>query len=189
MQQQLPIDVSLLTDSEFEGETADTALARVHGSAEERSRWLLYHLIGDVLRGDCPVAGNCAAFMARFSRRLQDEPPVATAIAARRILSGVPPQESRESRGVASKSALAVAAALAGIMVAGLASLSLSPAGQVSFAALPGSALDGTPLPPAIAREYLLAHEGAARVATLTSVNPRIKSLAMAALPAEDEAK
>lgn len=188
MQQQLPIDVSLLTDSEFEGETADTALARVQGSAEERARWLLYHLIGDVLRGDCPVAGNCAAFMARFSRRLQDELPVATAIAARRTF-GVTQPESRESRGVVSKSALAVAAALAGIMVTGLASLSLSPAGQISFAALPSSALDGAPLPPAIAREYLLAHEGAARVATLTSVNPRIKSLAMAVTPVEDEAK
>ena len=68
--------------------------------------------------------------------------------------------------------------------------INIRSADRVFFhAALPGSALDGAPLPPAIAREYLLAHEGAARVATLTSVNPRIKSLAMAVTPAEDEAK
>lgn len=175
MQQQSLLEVSLLIDSEYEGDAARVLMGRLGNPSEERMRWMLYHLIGDYLRGECANSGRCDAFMARFSQRLKNEPVVLVgskdSLQAGRHVPFEAPAESLQN------SPLLLVAAVAGIVAVGLATLSLSPNSRQDFSALSAPARDVSPLPSAVAQEYLLVHEGAARTISLQGLTPSTRGL------------
>ena len=127
MQQQSLLDISLLIDSEYERDEACDLLGRLNDSSEERLRWLLYHLIGDYLRGECAGAGRCNSFMVRFSQRLRDEAPLRAG--AKRPGAGGNPIVSQS---VGARSSLAIRTKLARALMLGLAAISLVQAGKAA---------------------------------------------------------
>jgi sigma-E factor negative regulatory protein RseA len=70
--------LSALADGELDAQSAPLAFGQWAESAQSRSAWHAYHVIGDVLRSEdlaCDPAGE-ARFLAAFRARLADEPVV-----------------------------------------------------------------------------------------------------------------
>ena len=153
MQQQSLLDISLLIDSEYERDDADDLLGRLNNPSEERLRWLLYHLIGDYLRGECAGAGRCNSFMARFSQRLREEAPL-RAGAKRPGACGSP----TISQSVEARSSLAIGAKLACAVVLGLAAVSFVQAGKTGSNALSPPLGETSVLPSGLVREHRLVY-------------------------------
>ena len=63
--------VSALVDGQLEGDEFLQALAELESSAEARSNWDAFHMLGDVMRsGAVGVRAHDAEFVARFRKRL-----------------------------------------------------------------------------------------------------------------------
>lgn len=137
-----PRQVSALADGQLQDEALDECLAVLARDAQAREAWQTYHLIGDVLRRpDLAAATPAGEFMARLSRRLADEPPLArgagdlhpvapatvTAVAAvnppmgasRAEAANAPVFRWRFAAGIASVALVAVATALLAVRWSG----------------------------------------------------------------------
>lgn len=155
-------------------DACDEALARWASDPEARAAWHRYQLIGDALRSDDLAAdpGHDAAFLARFSARLAEEPT---------IVAPMPRPSSTGSMTLSRR--WSVAAAAAGVLVvggvvaslrgpgdAGVAVAGGGPGGNslVPLGAKPGATaddlpirtLDGTMIRDARLDAYLWAHRG-----------------------------
>lgn len=69
--------VSALVDGQLHGDAFARAVEAMVPEGPHRDTWLTYHLVGDVLRSPELARGGSAAFMAKFSARLAQEPAFA----------------------------------------------------------------------------------------------------------------
>lgn len=120
--------VSALLDGELDEQQQATVLNALSEDAELLQDWQLYHLIGDVMRGDGAGSVNVAG---RVAAQLVNEPVPAVATAEHDI------KPQRRNRLAANRAWYSLAASLAGIAFVGWAALqSLTPSKDASPGAL-----------------------------------------------------
>lgn len=98
--------MSALVDGEIDGRERQMMLDALANDPDMRARWGRYHLMGDALRRDLPVAVD-HGLAARVSAALENEP---TVLAPQRHWGGA-------GRGVKRAAGLAVAASVLGVAV------------------------------------------------------------------------
>ena len=163
--------ISALMDGELDQAQARQEFARLRQQREMRERWDIFHLIGDALRGECPLS---AGFTQRLSQRLALEP---TVLAPR--------------RGIVRKVttyALSAAASLSAVALVGWVAFSTnigSPRPEVASVPAPVAVI---PVPAAVPQlasvpydgamnEYILAHQGFSPSTVIQGVVPYIRSV------------
>lgn len=139
--------ISALMDGELQDGDALVEIKRLGTSEEGSNAWVMYHLIGDSLRGERPAR---AGVPVSLRDRLAAEP---TVLAPRRT------SITRKTR----MYALSAAASVAGVAVVGWLAFMNQPAmqdgGGLSMARSGAVQSAAMPLDEALVREYLLAHQ------------------------------
>ncbi len=167
--------VSALMDGEAGGQEAHQALLRLGDTAEARESWDMYHLIGDVMRGEVPHSVDVSR---RVSDALSLEPTV------------LAPARSRRA-GKPLAFALSAAASISAVAVVGWMAFSpgnaVNPPVEIAKAEAPAAVQE--PLLVSVPNdgqmnEYLLAHQGISPSTSLHGVAPYIRTISIA--PAAD---
>jgi sigma-E factor negative regulatory protein RseA len=179
--------ISALMDGELDKAQQRQELDHLRHDTELRERWELFHLIGDVLRGERMLSPE---FSRRIAQRLADEP---TVLAPRRISFG------RK----AARYALSAAATLAAVAL--VAWVALTPGGlnaprEVAQAPVPVPAA-AVPAAPAVnpitpyvtaivpsegaMNDYILAHQGFSPSTAIQGVVPYIRGVSAGQPPAK----
>ena len=160
--------ISALMDDELDAHEAELELARLKTDAERRSRWDVFHLVGDALRGE-PVLST--RFGEAITRRLAEEP---TVLAPRRTKSDLRRMTTYAMSAAASVSAVALVAWVA---------LAPQPQENLALKAEPAAAriepareLASVPSDGRM-NEYLLAHESFSPSTALQGLAPYIRSV------------
>lgn len=137
----------MLVDGELDESASSVCIDQMHGDAEARARWAVYHLIGDQLRGEGALSPG---FVASFTRRLERE----VVVKAPRRRAFHRPNWSM------------LASAAAAVVLLSWAILSLQPAVTDDLRAASTVPAQPVVLPlvdgEAATREYLIAHLGVA---------------------------
>lgn len=164
--------ISTLMDGEAGGQEAHQAMLRLKDTGDARETWAVYHLIGDVMRGDGLPAFDVSQ---RVATALAQEP---TVMAPQRLL--------RPGRPLTY--ALSAAASISAIAAVGWMAFStsnvISPAVEVARAPVPAVV---QPEPQLVSfpsdgqmNEYLLAHQGVSPSTSLQGVAPYIRTISSA---------
>ena len=158
-------DISALLDDELAPDQANRAIDALRRDTELQNAWSVYHLIGDTLR-DSPAHSPDLA--GRVMERLAEEP----------VLFAPSAQPKRSSLHLA----LPMAAAIAGVAVAGWVALSLNAPAPIEIAvkAQPaeGLAVSAPQTPPSGAlKEYLVAHQAHSPSGRIQGVAPYVRSV------------
>lgn len=160
--------ISALMDGELERREADGALETLRGEGEARETWRTYHLIGDSMRAERPLA---AGFAARVAARVAGEP---TVLAPKWSISSRPLLEQRRWQIL---SAAASVAAVGFVAAAFFSQEPELPAPQLAnSAAVPPQEI-ATVAPPDTANDYLLAHQGYSPRNSLQGVAPYVRTV------------
>jgi len=167
--------VSALMDGEADGQDGHQALLRLGDTGAARESWDVYHLIGDVMRGEA-VAIDVSR---RVSEALLQEPTVLAPARPRRV-------------GKPLAFALSAAASVSAVAVVGWMAFSSSnvanPPVEIARATAPAVVQAEPPLVSVPndgqMNEYLLAHQGISPSTSLQGVAPYIRTISIA--PAAD---
>lgn len=167
--------VSALMDGEADGQDGHQALLRLGDTGAARESWDVYHLIGDVMRGE---AGSIDVSR-RVSEALSQEPTVLAPARQRRV-------------GKPLAFALSAAASVSAVAVVGWMAFSSSnvanPPVEIARAKAPAVVQAEPPLVSVPndgqMNEYLLAHQGISPSTSLQGVAPYIRTISIA--PAAD---
>jgi len=174
--------ISSLMDGELEPLQAEQQLKRLDEDADARACWDVFHLIGDTLRGERPVATRLTA---RLHERLAEEPTV------------LAPRRSRIARHAAAY-AWSAAASLSAVALVGWISFysPLAPQPQLATAPSPSQTVVPTPASPPVElasvpsdgrmNEYLIAHQEFSPSTAIQGLAPYIRSVS-ATQPAKGE--
>ncbi|MDP1533219.1 MAG: sigma-E factor negative regulatory protein [Rubrivivax sp.] len=165
-------NISALMDGEAEGQDAHQAFLRLGDNPETRESWDVYHLIGDVMRGET-VGGNDVS--RRVAEALSREPTVLAPVQARRF-------------GSPTKFALSAAASVSAVAVVGWMAFSSSnianPPVEIAQVKSIASTRAEAPLVSVPndgqMNEYLLAHQGISPSTSLHGVAPYIRTISVA---------
>jgi len=168
--------VSALMDGEADGQERHQALLRLGDSTVARESWDVYHLIGDVMRGE--VAGRMDVSR-RVSEVLSGEPTVLAPVRSRRV-------------GKPLAFALSAAASVSAVAVVGWMAFStgnvVNPPAEIAQVTVPAAVESEPPLVSVPndgqMNEYLLAHQGISPSTSLHGVAPYIRTVSIA--PAAD---
>ncbi len=162
--------ISECMDGELDQHAASRIFGRLADSAEFRADWLVYHTIGDGLRGAPDLS---PAFLARLSGRLAEEPTV---------LSPHPIVPAR-----AIQIAMYAAASLSAVAVVVWFALNSQPSATApqlaQQTATAVAAARVTPKQPAISplnprdHDYLLAHQAVSPSSTMQGVAPYVRTV------------
>jgi len=162
--------ISALMDGELEGHDVHQALLRLKDTAEARETWAVYHVIGDVMRGEGSPAFDLSE---RITGALAQE---ATVLAPR------PNRMHRKPLTIALSAAASISAvAVVGWMAFSTSSVVSTPAelartnqvAPVADTQLVSSPNDGQ------MNEYLLAHQGVSPSTSLHGVAPYIRTISV----------
>lgn len=165
-------NISALMDGEAEGQEAHQALLRLGDAPEARESWDVYHLIGDVMRGE---SARSLDVTRRVAEALSREPAV------------LAPARSRRA-GAPMRFALSAAASVSAVAVVGWMAFSSSnvanPPAEIARAPAPAPVQVEAPLVSVPndgqMNEYLLAHQGISPSTSLQGVAPYIRTISMA---------
>jgi len=168
-------NVSALMDGEAGDQDRHQALLRLGDTPAARESWEVYHLIGDVMRGE---AARNIDVSRRVSEALLQEPTV------------LAPARSRRA-GKPLAFALSAAASVSAIAVVGWMAFSSSnianPPAEIARATVPAAVQAEPPLVSmpndGQMNEYLLAHQGISPSTSLHGVAPYIRTISIAPAP------
>jgi sigma-E factor negative regulatory protein RseA len=163
--------VSALMDGEANGQEAHQALLRLGDTAEARESWDIYHLVGDVMRGE---AVHSVDVSRRVSAALSSEPTVLAPARSRKV--------GKPFAFALSAAASVSAVAVVGWMAFSSSNVANSPA-EIARATVP-AAVQEQPLVSVPndgqMNEYLLAHQGISPSTSLHGVAPYIRTISIA---------
>lgn len=170
--------ISALMDGELDDRELARQFERLRQDPALRETWDVFHVIGDAVRGDSPLAGS---FNERLSASLQREPTV------------LAPSGRRKTGASVMIYALSAAASLSAVAMVAWVAMSMNNAGtQPDLAAAPVAApveparvAEPVMVVPQLAsvpdegrmNEYLLAHQGFSPSTALQGVAPYIRSV------------
>ena len=165
-------NISALMDGEAEDQESHQVLLRLGDTPEARESWDVYHLIGDVMRGE-NVSGLDVS--RRVSAALSQEPTVLAPARIRRVNAPM-------------RFALSAAASISAVAVVGWMAFSSSnianPPAEIARATVPASVPAEAPLVSVPndgqMNEYLLAHQGISPSTSLHGVAPYIRTISIA---------
>ena len=169
-----PEEISLLMDGELDAGRVDAVCSGLQHS-ECVASWVVYHVIGDTMRGSgAHPAGEGGArtfsprFAARLANRLAEEPTVLA-----------PPRKG--TAGPAPRAvALALAATVAAVSVVGWVALTTMPAPTMAIASAKQAAtVRATDARRAVDDEYLLAHQEYSPTTAIQGVRPFLRAVAV----------
>ena len=163
--------ISELMDGELEPVAAGAMLAKVADSQELRGEWMVYHAVGDGMRGSPDLSG---AFLQRFCEKLAEEPTILAPHAARTLGTRLP------------AFAMYAAASIAAVAVVGW--LAFAPQPSTSPPQVARSAAVKAPPKPATAkpevtplkpedRDFLLAHQAVSPSGNMQGVAPFVRTV------------
>jgi sigma-E factor negative regulatory protein RseA len=164
--------LSELVDGELSPDEAAAVLAGLKEKRELRQDWLIYHVIGDTLRGTPPVSAD---FTARFSERLTGEPTILAP--QRTVFPGRP------------LLALSIAASVAAVAVVTWAAFEFNRTAAVNEAATNAAPAENlaSALPGMNVNNYLIAHQEFAPSVAMQGIAPYVRTLHNT--PVQDSAK
>mgnify|MGYP000948346368 CR=1 FL=1 len=171
-------EVSALMDGELSGPESEGCIRRLKQDPEAREAWDLYHLVGDVLRGQ-----HGSSLPASFSERLAQEPAV---LAPRRSRTGFQRHPAWF--------ALSAAAGVAAVALVGWMALPMVSPPQTQIVAAPAAAPAAQPVQqlgvaPATApvanvapagsniSDYLMAHQRFSPASAMVGVAPYARTV------------
>ncbi len=165
-------NISALMDGEAEDQESHQALLRLGDNPEARESWDIYHLIGDVMRGENVRSLDVSR---RVSEELSREPTVLAPARTRRVSAPM-------------RFALSAAASVSAVAVVGWMAFSSSnianPPAEIARATVPAPVQAEAPLVSlpndGQMNEYLLAHQGISPSTSLHGVAPYIRTISIA---------
>lgn len=163
--------ISELMDGEVEAAAAGALLARVADSQELRCEWVVYHAVGDGMRGSPDLSD---AFLEKFCEKLAGEPTVLAPHAARAFRARLP---AFAMYAAASVAAVAVVGWLAFAPQPSMGPPQVAQGAAVKMPPKPAPIKPNlTPLKPED-RDFLLAHQAVSPSGNMQGVAPLVRTV------------
>jgi sigma-E factor negative regulatory protein RseA len=163
--------ISEWMDGELDTDSARAMLTKAAESPQLRSEWVVYHAVGDGMRGSPDLSPG---FLERVCSRLADEPTV------------LAPRLAAASRPSVTTFAMYAAASLAAVAVVGWLAFAPQPSPNAQIA-IQGAAMKAPPKPAAAKpdvtplkpedHDFLLAHQAVSPNGNLQGVAPYVRTV------------